>query len=149
MNHKELRMSQAKQGDTVRVHYTGTLEDGVVFDSSKGREPLEFVVGAGQVIPGFEKAVEGLAPEETRTVTLPPEEAYGERDDARVLTIERERIPSEIEIEVGTTLQMQTPEGQALPVTVKEIEDESVTLDANHPLAGKALTFEVELVEVK
>jgi FKBP-type peptidyl-prolyl cis-trans isomerase 2 len=142
-------MSQAKQGDTVRVHYTGTLEDGEVFDSSKGREPLEFVVGAGQVIPGFEKAVEGLAPEESRKVTLPPEEAYGERDDSRVLTIERERIPSEIDIEVGTTLQMQTPEGQALPVTVQDIGEESVTLDANHPLAGKALTFEVELVEVK
>ncbi|SFO87687.1 FKBP-type peptidyl-prolyl cis-trans isomerase [Tranquillimonas alkanivorans] len=142
-------MSQAKPGDTVRMHYTGTLADGSTFDSSQGREPLEFTVGSGQIIPGLDSAVSGMEVGESKTVTVAPEQAYGDRDPARTQSVPREQIPEHIPTEPGTQLQVQTPEGQTIPVVVADVNDSEVTLDANHPLAGQELTFQVELVEIK
>lgn len=140
-------MASARPGDTVRVHYTGKLGDETVFDSSAGRDPLEFTIGEGRVIPGFETAVEGMAVGEERTVTIPVEQAYGERRDEMVATVGRDQFPPSIEPEVGLQLQM-NQNGQPIPVRVTEVSEESVTLDANHPLAGQDLTFDVELVEI-
>jgi FKBP-type peptidyl-prolyl cis-trans isomerase 2 len=140
-------MAQAKSGDTVRVHYTGRLEDGSVFDSSEGREPLEFVLGAQQVIPGFEAAVDGLSPGEERSVSIPADRAYGPRREEMVLTVGRDQFPDGIRPEVGQQLQM-SQDGQAAVVTVTGVSDAEVTLDANHPLAGKDLLFDVQLVEI-
>ncbi len=142
-------MTQAKAGDTVRMHYTGTLDDGTQFDSSSGRDPLEFTLGSGQIIPGLDREVAGMEVGDTKTVTIPPEEAYGDRDPGRVQTVPRDKIPEDIPTDPGTQLQMQTPQGQAIPVVVTEATESEITLDANHPLAGKALTFDVELVEIK
>jgi FKBP-type peptidyl-prolyl cis-trans isomerase 2 len=141
-------MTQAKPGDKVRLHYTGTLEDGTTFDSSAGRDPLEFTVGAGEIIPGLDREVEGMAVGETKQVDVAPGDAYGEHDPARQQTVPRDQIPGHIPTDVGTQLQLQTPDGQAVPVVVTEATDEEVTLDANHPLAGKTLKFDVELVEI-
>jgi len=141
-------MSAAKQGDTVRIHYTGTLNDGTTFDSSAGRDPLEFTVGSGQIIPGLEKAIPGMAVGEKKTVEVPCAEAYGEREPAAMQTIPRDQIPEEIEVAPGLQLQVQTPQGQVMPVTVAEVTESEVTLDANHPLAGRDLTFAIELVEI-
>lgn len=142
-------MTTVKEGDTVRMHYTGTLSDGSTFDSSEGRAPLEFTVGAGQIIPGLDAALPGMEEGQSKTVDVPASDAYGEVvEDARQ-TVPREVIPDEIPLEVGTRLQMQTQSGQAMPVTVTEVGAEEVTLDANHPLAGKDLTFKIEVVEVK
>ena len=141
-------MSHAKAGDTVRIHYTGTLSDGSTFDSSAGREPLEFTLGAGQVIVGFDKAVDGMATGETKTVNIPADEAYGERDPRRVQSLPRTQIPEGTPLDIGTQLQMTTQTGQAFLVTVSEVTDDEVVLDANHRLAGKDLTFEIELVEI-
>ena len=142
-------MSQAKPGDTVRMHYSGSLADGTTFDSSKGREPLEFTVGSGQIIPGLDSAITGMAVGDEKTVTVTPEQAYGERDPGRVQAVPREQIPADIPVDPGTQLQMQTPDGQTMPVMVAASSDTEVTLDANHPLAGQELTFDVELVEIK
>ena len=141
-------MSQVKSGDTVRIHYTGTLTDGTVFDSSEGRDPLEFTVGTGQVIKGMDAGMEGMAVGEKKTLNIPCQEAYGPINPAARQSIPREGIPADIPLEIGTQLQMQSPDGQVLPVTVVEVDDESVTLDANHFLAGKDLVFEVELVSI-
>ncbi len=141
-------MSQAKIGDTVRVHYTGTLGDGQQFDSSSGRDPLEFIIGRGAVIPGFENAVVGMAPGESRSVTIPSEEAYGSHRPEAVQEIDRTQIPPGLEVEPGMQLEASDREGQPLLVTVVEVSDAKVTLDANHPLAGEDLTFEIELVEI-
>jgi peptidylprolyl isomerase len=138
---------QAQPGTTVRVHYTGRLEDDRVFDSSTGGEPLEFTVGEGRVIPGFEQAVVGMQVGEKRTITIPPEQAYGPRDDEMIAEVERDKFPPDIAPEVGQQLQMKQ-QGQTYIVTVAEVTDETVKLDANHPLAGKELIFDVELVEV-
>ncbi len=137
-----------KKGDTVRAHYTGTLEDGMVFDSSRERDPLEFVLGKGMLIPGFEAAVEGHEPGETVTVTIPPAEAYGEVDPELVFTVARAQVPDHIPLEVGTPLQLSNEQGQ-MDVTITEVGADEITLDANHPLAGKTLTFEIEIVSVK
>lgn len=143
-------MAQAAQkGDTVAVHYTGKLDDGEVFDSSREREPLEFEVGSGQVIPGFDRAVEGLEVGDSREVTLDPEEGYGEPREDLVVDVDRDQFPEESEPEVGRQVQVQIAPGQNRVATIKGIEDESITLDLNHPLAGKPLTFDVELVEIK
>lgn len=142
-------MSQVKPGDTVRIHYTGTLEDGTVFDSSQGREPLEFTVGSGEIIPGLDNALPGMAEGESKTVAVPADEAYGQHDPNGRQQVPRDQIPEHIPLDPGTALQMQTPDGQAVPVTVAEVTDEVVVLDANHPLAGKDLTFDVEMVEIK
>ncbi|RME11500.1 MAG: peptidylprolyl isomerase [Ardenticatenia bacterium] len=141
-------MSKVQKGDTVRVHYTGKLDDGTVFDSSEGREPLEFTVGAEQVIPGFEQAVEGMEEGETRSVTIPANEAYGEHREDLVVVIPRNQLPPDIEPEIGMQLQVREPTGQSFVVTVTAFDDETVTLDANHPLAGKDLTFDIEVVEI-
>lgn len=138
----------AKAGDTVQVHYTGKLDDGSVFDSSAGRDPLEFTVGAGQVIPGFEQAVEGMAVGQTKTVTIPAAEAYGERVAEAVLQVPREQLPPDLEPEVGQQLVMQSRDGRQIPIVVVEVTEDSITIDANHPLAGRDLTFEIELVSV-
>jgi peptidylprolyl isomerase len=141
-------MAQAKAGDIVKVHYTGRLDDGSVFDSSQGRDPLRFEVGTGQVIAGFDEAVSGMSEGETKSVRIPSAEAYGERRDELMLEVERSAFPAEIDPEVGQRLQMSQGAGQTAVVTVAEVTDERVRLDANHPLAGEALTFELELVEI-
>ncbi len=141
-------MSEAKSGDTVRIHYTGTLNDGSVFDSSQGRDPLEFTVGTGQVIPGFETAVTGMSVGEQKTVTIPADEAYGQPDPRAVQAVPRDNIPDDIPLEVGLQLQAQGPGGQPLIVTVKDVTETEVTLDANHRLAGEDLTFNLELVDI-
>lgn len=140
-------MAQAQTGDTVRVHYSGTLSDGTEFDSSRGREPLQFTLGAGGIIPGFEQAVTGMETGEKKTVTIPAAEAYGARNEAMVQQVPRSQIPEEIELERGVQLRAEGPEG-AIIVTVTAFDDDTVTLDANHPLAGEDLTFELELVEI-
>jgi len=142
-------MATASIGDTVRVHYTGRLDDGTVFDSSREREPLEFTVGSGQVITGFERAVEGMEVGEAREARIEADDAYGERRDDLVLDLPKEQVPEDMEIAPGMRLELRQPDGQAVPVTVAEVGEQSVTLDANHPLAGQPLTFELELVEIQ
>jgi peptidylprolyl isomerase len=138
----------AKSGDTVQIHYTGTLDSGEQFDSSVGGEPLEFVLGGGQVITGFDKGVAGMNIGEKKTVRIPPDEAYGEYDDALVLQMNREELPA-LNYELGTELVMQQPSGRSIPVIVIDANEIAVVLDANHPLAGEALTFELELVAIR
>lgn len=139
----------AQEGDTVAVHYTGKLDDGEVFDSSRDRDPLEFEVGSGQVIPGFDRAVEGLEVGGSREVRVEPEEGYGEPREDLVVDVEKDQFPDESEPEVGRQVQVQVAPGQNRVATITGVEDESITLDLNHPLAGKPLTFDVELVEIK
>ncbi len=141
-------MTQVKTGDTVRIHYRGTLQDGTQFDSSEGRDPLEFEVGSGQIIPGLDKALPGMTVGEAKTVAVPVDEAYGRRNPDASHAVPRAQIPDNIPLEVGTALQMRSPDGRAIAVTVAEVTDETVTLDANHPLAGHDLTFEIELVSI-
>ena len=138
-------MSQAKAGDTVRITYVGTLNNGEMFDSSEGRDPLEFVVGSGQVIKGLDVAIPGMAVGEKKDVNVPCLQAYGEVNPDARQAVPREQIPAEIPLEVGTQLQMQTPQGQVVPVTVAEVSETEVTLDANHPLAGQDLNFAIEI----
>ena len=138
----------AQSGDTVKIHYTGTLDDGSVFDSSEGRAPLGFTLGSGQVIQGFDDAVTGMEIGESKTVRIPAQDAYGESRDDLILQVPRDQVPPEVELELGMQLSVQQQNGQAVPVTVVEITDDTVTLDANHALAGKALTFALELVSV-
>jgi peptidylprolyl isomerase len=143
-------MAQAKSGDTVQVHYTGTLTDGTVFDSSAGRTPLEFTVGSGQVIKGFDEGVEGMNQGEKKTINIPVEDAYGPANEEMIFTLNRSEIPDDIPLELGMTLNMhEDGNPRPIPVIVRDLTDTSVTLDANHPLAGQDLIFEVELVGVK
>jgi FKBP-type peptidyl-prolyl cis-trans isomerase 2 len=142
-------LSKAKDGDTVKVHYTGTLKDGSVFDTSAEREPLEFKLGEGQLIPGFEKAVIGMEEGDSTTVDIPVEEAYGEAREDLIINVPKDQLPDDVEPEVGMQLQVNQPDGQPVPVRVAEISDDELTLDANHPLAGKDLSFEIEVVEIK
>lgn len=142
-------MAEASKGTNVKIHYTGRLDDGTVFDTSRERDPLDFTVGEGKVIPGFEEAVEGMAEGEEKTTTIPAEDAYGPRRDDLVLPVERARLPEGLDPEVGQPLQMQTEDGQVVQVVVAELRDDVVMLDANHPLAGRDLTFDIELVEVQ
>ncbi len=139
---------QATNGQTVRVHYTGTLEDGSTFDSSKGRAPLEFTVGNGQVIGGFDEAVAGMAVGDTKTVTIAADAAYGPHRPELVQEMPRDAIPPEIDLTPGNRLAAKDQAGNELVLTVVEADAESARLDANHPLAGEDLTFEIELVEV-
>jgi len=143
-------LSKVKDGDTVKVHYTGTLtEEGTVFDSSEDREPLEFTLGEGKLIPGFEKAVVGMEQGDETTVEIESGDAYGQRREDLELEVAKSDLPDNIDPEVGMQLQMQQQEdGQAIPVQITAVEDEFVKLDANHPLAGKDLTFDIELVEI-
>lgn len=142
-------MARASAGDTVKVHYTGKLEDGTVFDSSRDREPLEFTLDGGQIIAGFEEAVEGMEEGEETTVEIPPEKAYGPHQEQAVMEFPRSELPDEMAPEVGVQLQLQGQNGQVFPARITDVGDETVTLDANHPLAGETLTFEIELVEVR
>lgn len=148
MNKKDIILSKVTNSDTVKVHYTGKTDDGVVFDSSREREPLQFTMGQGQLIPGFEKAVEGLGVGDSTSVRIPADEAYGDVRPDMVVEIEKKQIPPDIKPELGMQLQIQQPNGQPLAVTVKAITDTHVTLDANHPLAGETLTFDIEVVEI-
>ena len=141
-------MTQAKSGDTVRIHYTGTLDDGTEFDSSAGRDPLEFALGGGQVIPGFDTAVDGMAVGENKTVTIPAEEAYGERHEQLVQEVPKSALPDEIDPAVGMQLQSRSPEGQVMNLVITDVAEETITLDGNHPLAGQSLTFAIELVDI-
>lgn len=141
-------MTTVKQGDTVHIHYTGTLEDGVVFDSSAGREPLSFTLGSGQVIPGFEEAIMGMAVNEKKNVTIPVDKAYGPRNEELVLTVPREQVPPDLNPEVGQKLQMQGPGNSPVVVEVTEVAEAHIRLDANPPLAGKELIFDIELVRI-
>ena len=141
-------MSQAKAGDTVRITYKGTLNNGEMFDSSEGRDPLEFVVGSGQIIKGLDAAILGMAVGDTADVNVACAEAYGEVNPDARQAVPREQIPAEIPLEVGTQLQMQTPQGQVVPVKVAEVTETEVTLDANHPLAGQDLNFAIEVVGI-
>ena len=141
-------MSQAKSGDTVRIHYTGTLKTGETFDSSDGRDPLEFVVGSGQIIPGLDVAIPGMAVGDKKTVDVPCAQAYGETNPDARQSVPRSEIPDNIPLDLGTQLQMQTPQGQVMHVTVAEVTETEVTLDANHALAGKDLIFAIEMVGI-
>ncbi|MCX7567065.1 peptidylprolyl isomerase [Sulfitobacter sp. F26169L] len=141
-------MAEVKAGDTVHLHYTGTLLDGTTFDSSEGRDPLQFEVGSGQIIPGLDVAIPGMVVGDKKTVKIGADDAYGQVNPEMRQAVPREGIPAEIPLEIGTQLQMQTPDGQAMPVTVVEVDEATVTLDANHPLAGKDLQFDIELVKI-
>jgi len=139
-------MSKVKSGDTVQIHYIGTLLDGTEFDNSHARDPLEFTVGSGQVISGLDVALPGMVMGEKKTVKAPCQEAYGPINPALRQAMPRETIPPEVEVELGMQLQMQTEQGQAVLVKVVSFDEQEVTLDANHALAGMDLTFEIELV---
>lgn len=141
-------MSKVEKGSKVKVHYTGKLADGSVFDSSEGREPLEFEVGAGMMIAGFDKGVEGMSKDENKTIVIPAAEAYGEYNNELVFDISKNQLPPDLQPEIGMELMSQQPNGQQMVVTVKEVKDEGIVIDANHKLAGKELTFNVKVVEI-
>jgi len=141
-------MQQVKSGDTVHVHYEGKLQSGELFDSSTGREPLEFTVGSGQVINGFDKAVMDMEPGQTKTVNIPVADAYGERTNEALISVPRSEFPADLNPEVGQELQMSDEQGHVFPVIVAEVADEHIVLDANHPLAGEDLTFDITLVKI-
>ncbi len=142
-------MAKVASGDTVKVHYTGKLDDDTVFDSSVNREPIEFTLGQRQLIPGFEQAVIGMEPGDQKSVNIPMEEAYGPHRDDMILEVKNEEFPEHITPEVGLQLQLSQPNGQTIDVIITDMENDMVTLDANHPLAGKNLVFDIELVEIK
>ncbi len=141
-------MPDAKSGDTVKVHYTGRFDEGGVFDTSDGREPLEFTIGAGQVIAGFDAAIVGLSPGAKTTTTIDSTDAYGPRLDDLQFQVPRSRFPADVQPTVGDQLELQQPEGGTVEVVVSAIEGDTITLDANHPLAGRRLVFDIELVEI-
>lgn len=141
-------MSQPKNGDTVKIHYTGMYEDGNVFDTSADREPLEFKIGSGSVIKGFEDAVLKMTTGEKTQVKIPADEAYGEYHDELAMDVPASNVPENITPEIGMQLQLQQPDGTAAVVTITNITEEFITMDANHPLAGEDLTFDLELVEI-
>jgi peptidylprolyl isomerase len=139
-------MTEVKNGDIVRIHYTAKLADGTEFDSSAGKEPLEFQVGVGQIIPGLDRRIGGMAVGERSTVTVPAAEGYGPRDEAQVQTVPRAAVPEDVD--VGARLQANTPDGRQVVLTVVHLDSEQATVDANHPLAGEDLLFEIEVLEV-
>jgi FKBP-type peptidyl-prolyl cis-trans isomerase 2 len=141
-------MSEVKKGDKVKIHYTGKLKDGSTFDSSEGREPLEFTVGGKMVVPGFENGVIGMKKGENKTISISPEEAYGEHNAEKVSVVERTQLPEGMEPEVGMALQATAQDGSVVPVAITEVTEKTVIVDANHPLAGKELIFDLELVEI-
>lgn len=142
-------MTPAKVGDTVAVHYTGKLTDGTVFDTSAEREPLEFTIGQGNIIPGFEQAVIGMTPGDSKTEHIPVDQAYGPYREEMVLEVERAQMPADLDPEVGQQLQVREQSGGIIPVVITEVSDATITLDANHPLAGEDLTFDIQLVAIK
>ncbi len=143
-------MSQVKQNDTVKVHYTGKLADGQVFDSSVERgEPIEFTLGQGQLIPGFEKGLIDMEVNEKKTINIPKDEAYGEPREELIQEVPKSQLPEEIKPEVGMGLVSKTPDGREMNLIVKDVKEDSIVVDGNHPLAGKDLTFDLEVVEIK
>jgi|SRR5690625_975886 len=142
-------MAEAKSGDKVKVHYTGKLKDGTVFDSSREREPLEFEIGSGNMIAGFDAAVNGMKVGESKTANIPCAEGYGEKNPEMVFTVPKDQLPPEIKPEEGQQLSMQHPSGQTIPVVVTKVEEEEIEIDANHPLAGQDLVFEIELMSIQ
>lgn len=141
-------MESAKAGDTVRIHYTGTLEDGTQFDTSAGRDPLEFSLGEGEVIAGFEEAVDGMAVGESKTIKIEPEQAYGPRREQLVQDVPRKQLPNDLQPAVGMQLRAQREDGEPMQFVVTEVTEEAITVDGNHPLAGQPLKFEIELVAI-
>ena len=141
-------MAPARDGDSVKVHYTGTLDDGTVFDSSEEEEPLEFTIGKGEIIPGFEEAVMGMDPGASKTIKIPADKAYGPHLTEMVMDVDLSRFPEGFDPKVGDSLQIPQPDDEPVSATVQKISDSKVTLDANHPLAGKDLSFEIRLVSV-
>jgi len=141
-------MSKVKDGDTVKVHYTGKLENGDVFDSSREKEPFEFTVGNKAVIPGFEKGLVGMGVGDTKTIEIPPEEAYGSKQDELVVVVNKSEFPDDITPSVGQRLQIKQQDGNPVVVTITDLTEDSITLDANHPLAGYTLFFEVEVLDI-
>jgi FKBP-type peptidyl-prolyl cis-trans isomerase 2 len=141
-------MQQVKAGDLVKVHYTGKLISGEQFDSSAGREPLEFTVGAGQMIKGFDAALPGMVVGDKKTINIPAEEGYGERSDEAIIPFPKENVPEDMKLEPGMTLTLSNQQGQPIPVVVLEVKEDVVVLDANHFLAGEELIFDIELVEI-
>ena len=141
-------MANAGQGDKVRVHYTGTLADGSVFDSSEGREPLEFTIGQGQMIPGFEQGVIGMEPGQSKTITIPSDQAYGSHEPDKVIQMDRSQMPPDMPMENGSTVQGTQEGGGSVTFTIVDVTETQVTLDGNHPLAGKDLTFALQLVDI-
>ena len=141
-------MTQAQVGDMVKVHYTGRLTDGTTFDTSLERDPLEFTLGEGELIAGFEQAVLGMAAGESKTTTIPADQAYGPHHAERVIDVERHHLPSDLQPEIGQQLQMTRPDGTTLSVMITTVTETQVTLDANHPLAGQDLIFDITLVEI-
>ncbi len=141
-------MDRVENGQYVSVHYKGTLDNGEVFDTSEGRHPMEVQMGGGQVITGFEKALMGMALKEKKVFTLEPEEAYGFRDESLTHSFARSEIPAEMDVEVGQTVALSSPEGQQVPAQIVEADDQKVVVDLNHPLAGKTLTFDIEIVGI-
>lgn len=142
-------MRQVQAGDKVKVHYHGKLTDNTTFDSSEGREPLEFTVGSGQVIKGFDDGVTGMQVGEKKTISIPVEEAYGPKQDELLIEFPKDQFPADMQPQVGMALNMRNDQGQTFPVTIAEIKEESVVLDGNHPLAGKDLVFDLELVAIE
>ena len=141
-------MAQAKEGDTIKVHYSGKFDDGTEFDSSRKEEPLECTLGGGQLIPGFEKGLVGMSVGESKTITIAPEEGYGAFRDDLVLAVNRDEFPKDVTPEVGQELRLQKPGNQPFTVVIMEVKDDVIVLNANHPLAGKTLMFDVELMEI-
>lgn len=141
-------MTQVQQGDTVKVHYTGKLENGTVFDSSIDRDPLQFTLGKGQIIPGFERAVVGMNPGESKTETISADQAYGLRREDMVIEVDRQQLPADLQPEVGQQLQVSQTAGQSIPVVIADVSESKVLLDANHPLAGETLIFDIQLLEI-
>jgi FKBP-type peptidyl-prolyl cis-trans isomerase 2 len=141
-------MAQVKPGDQVKIHYIGKLEDGTVFDSTQGGDPLDIVVGQGNLIAGFEEAVMGMAPEESKTVTIPSDQAYGPRHPELVRVVNRSEVPPHIEPEENQQLHLSAEDGSQIPVVITNVTEDSITLDANHPLAGENLIFDLTLVEI-
>jgi peptidylprolyl isomerase len=141
-------MSKAKSGDTVRVHYTGKLEDGTKFDSSAGKDPLEFSLGANDVLPGLDSAIEGMAVGDSKSVKIAANDAYGPRHEQLIQDVPREHLPDDLQPAVGMQLQAQGQDGQPIRLVITAVEDKTITVDGNHPLAGKPLNFDIELVEI-
>lgn len=141
-------MAQAKAGDKVKVHYTGTFDDGTVFDSSVDRGPLEFILGGGQVIAGFDRALIDMEPGQKKTVNIPAAEAYGPRSEELIAEIGRERLPADLQLEIGQQLQLSLADGEEAVVLIVDLSETTVTLDANHPMAGLDLNFDLELVDI-
>lgn len=141
-------MSKAKAGDTVRVHYTGKLEDGTQFDSSAGKDPLEFSLGAGDVLPSFDSAVEGMAVGDSKSIDIAAADAYGRRHEQLIQDVPREQLPDDMQPQVGMQLQAQGQDGQPIHLVVTEVKEEAITVDGNHPLAGQDLSFDIELVDI-